>query len=251
MSTQIQVDAATVRQFIEIVSTHAAQVINGAGQPGVLQLCRINPLDESIVPSRFQIGDIEEMVKTAIGDAEAGHNVYVETRTVQPGLRGKQRGTLEETAWVFGLVVDSDSDKGKGGNVTAKPSLAIETSPGNLPSLVSYLTRAVPAAQAKLIGDAIRANSGADSDTGVVTQCYRVAGTPNFPTAAKRARGRTTVEGTRIFEHSARLWDPDELLATFSTPAAASRASATGAPDRARGATSRATRRRCRTTCWS
>ena len=180
MSAQIQVDAATVRQFIEIVSTHAAQVINGSGQPGVLQLCRINPLDESIVPSRFQIGDIEEMVKTAIGDAEAGHNVYVETRTVQPGLRGKQRGTLEETAWVFGLVVDSDSDKGKGGNVTAKPSLAIETSPGNY-HLWYLFTRAIPAAQAKLIGDAIRANSGADSDTGVITQCYRVAGTPNFP----------------------------------------------------------------------
>ena len=221
MSAQAQVDAATVRQFIEIICAHAAQVINGAGQPGALQLCRINPFDESsIVPSRFQIGDVEEMIKTAIDDADAGHNVYIETRTVQPGLRGKQRGTAEETAWVFGLVVDSDSDKGKGGNVTAKPSLAIETSPGNY-HLWFLFTRAIPAAQAKLIGDAIRASSGADQDTGVVTQCYRVAGTPNFPSVAKQARGRTSVEATRIFEYSARLWDPDELLATFSTPAPA------------------------------
>jgi hypothetical protein len=30
------------------------------------------------------------------------------------------------------------------------------------------------------------------------------------------------VEATRIFEHTGRLWDPDELLATFSAPASAS-----------------------------
>ena len=226
MSAQVQVDAATVRQFIEIISAHVAQVINGADRTGVLQLCRINPFDESVVPSRFQINDVEEMVKTAIDDADAGHNVYIETRTVQPGLRGKQRGTIEETVWVFGLVVDSDADKGKGGNVTARPSLAVETSPGNY-HLWFLFTRAIPAAQAKLIGDAIRANSGADQDTGVVTQCYRVAGTPNFPATAKRARGRTSVEATRIFEYTARLWDPDELLATFSTPASSSQS----APD--------------------
>jgi RepB DNA-primase N-terminal domain len=222
MSAQAQVDAATVRQFIEIICAHAAQVINGADRPGVLQLCRIHPLDDSdVVPSRFQIGDVEEMVKTAIGDAIAGHNVYIETRTVQPGLRGKQRGTTEETAWVFGLVVDSDADKGKGGNVTVRPSLAIETSPGNY-HLWFLFTRAIPATQAKLIGEVIRANSGADQDTGVVTQCYRVAGTPNFPSTKKQARGRTATENTRIFEYTARLWDPDELVAAFSVPAASS-----------------------------
>jgi hypothetical protein len=227
MSGQVQVDAATVRQFIKIISTHAAQIINGADRTGVLQLCRINPLDEtSVVPSRFGIDDVEEMVKTAIDDANAGHNVYIEPRTVRSELRGKQRGTLEETVWVFGFVVDSDADKGKGGNVTARPSLAIETSPGNY-HLWFLLNRAIPAAQAKLIGDAIRASSGADQATGVVTQCYRVAGTPNFPSAAKQARGRTAVESTRIFEYTARLWDPDELLATFSAPASSSQS----APD--------------------
>src|SRR6185295_11919228 len=74
------------------------------------------------------------------------------------------------------------------------------------------------AAQAKPVVDAIRASSGADKDTGVITQCYRVAGTPNFPSAAKRARGRDAVEPTRIFEHTGRVWDPDELLTAFSTP---------------------------------
>ena len=100
----VQADATTVRQFIEIISAHAAQIINGADRTGVLQLCRIHPLDEkSVVPSRFGIGDVEEMIKIAIDDANAGHNVYIEARTVRGELRGTQRGTIEETVWVFGL----------------------------------------------------------------------------------------------------------------------------------------------------
>jgi hypothetical protein len=70
------IDEATVRQFIELISEHAREAINSAGQPGFLQLCRINPLDDkSVVPSRFEIGDVEHMVQTATGDAAAGHNV--------------------------------------------------------------------------------------------------------------------------------------------------------------------------------
>jgi hypothetical protein len=119
----VQVDEATVRQFIEIISAHVRQAINGAGPPGVLQICRINPIDESVVPSRFMLDDIENMTKTAIGDATAGHNVYIEARTVRPDLRGSLRGSLDDTVWVFGLVVDSDADKGKGGDIqgTAEP----------------------------------------------------------------------------------------------------------------------------------
>jgi hypothetical protein len=221
-----QVDEATVRQFIKIISAHAREVINGAGPKGVLQLCRINPIDESVVPSRFTLDDIENMVRTAVGDALAGHNSYIEARTVRDDLRGKQRGTFEDTAWVFGLVADCDADKNKAGNITVRPSLVIETSPGNFHYWYLF-TRAIPAAQAKLIGDAIRANSGTDRDTGVITQCYRVPGTPNFPSAAKRARGRVTIEATRITEETGRLWDPDELLAAFSRVAAAAAAAAT------------------------
>ena len=212
----VQVDEVTVRRFLELINEHVKGAINGVGQPGVLQLCRINPLDDkSVVPSRFQIGDVEHMVQTATGDAAAGHNVYIEARTVRAGLRGNKRGGLEDTAWVFGLVADCDADKNKGGNITVKPSLAIETSPGNF-QLWYLFTRAIPAEQARIIGDAIRAGSGTDQDTGVITQCYRVPGTPNFPSLKKQARGRLTVEPTRIFEHTGRLWDPDELLAAFT-----------------------------------
>jgi hypothetical protein len=220
-----QVDEATVRQFIRIISEHAVHAINGSGSngngsTGVLQLFRINPSDEKPVPSRFQLDDIDHMVKTALNDASAGHNVYIEARTVRTDLRGNKRGELNDTVWVLGLVVDSDADKNKAGNVTAKPSLAVETSPGNY-HLWYLFDHAIPVAQARMIGEAIRKSAGADQDTGVVTQCYRVAGTPNFPSASKRKRGRTAVEPTRIFEYTARLWDPDELLAAFPAPKSA------------------------------
>jgi hypothetical protein len=224
-----QVDEATVRQFIEIIAAHARQAINGAGPPGVLQLSRLNPLDTNPIPSRFTLDDIENMVKTAVGDALAGHNAYIEARTVREDLRGNRRGEIGDTAWVFGLVVDADADKGKAGNVTVRPSIVIETSPGNF-HYWYLLTRAIPWAQAQVIGDAIRANSGADADTGVVTQPYRIPGTPNFPSAAKQARGRIAVEATRIVEWSGRLWDPDELLKAFSTTSMAAAAPTTGAP---------------------
>src|SRR5262249_52601761 len=196
-----EIDQPTVRRFIEIINEHVKKAINGAGKPGFLQLCRINPFDDkSVVPSRFEIGDVELMVETAVGDATAGHNVYLEARTVREGLRGNKRGGLEDTARVFGLVADCDADKDRGGDITVKPSLAVETSPGNF-QLWYLFTHAILAEQARAIGDAIRTSSGTDQDTGVITQCYRVPGTPNFPSRKKQARGRITVEPTRIFEY--------------------------------------------------
>ena len=210
-----QPDEAVIRQFIEIISAHAVQLTNGAGNVGFLQIDRISPIDERVNPTRFKIDDVKRMIEVAVGDAVAGYNVYIEARAVRPGLNGSERGKIEDTTFVFALVVDSDADKGKGGNVTARPSLAIETSPGNY-HLWYFLSRAVSADEARKIGDAIRAASGADQDTGVITQCYRVPGTPNYPGPTKRARGRVTAESTSIYQYTGRLWDPDELLATFS-----------------------------------
>jgi RepB DNA-primase from phage plasmid len=211
-------DEGTVRQFIRIISQHAARAINGGGSTGVLQLYRVNPLDENnTVPSRFRLDDVEQMVQTALNDAAAGHNVYIEARTVSLSVNGKKRGTEKDTVWVLGLVVDSDADKNMAGNVTAKPSLVVETSRGNY-HLWYLFDQAISAARGREIGKAMRESAGADHDTGVVTQGYRVAGTPNFPSTSKRTRGRTTVEPTRIVEYAGCLWKPDELLAAFPPP---------------------------------
>jgi hypothetical protein len=84
---------ATVRQFIQIIGEHAIRAIDGSGTTGVLQLFRINPVDEKVaVPSRFQLDDVDQMVQTALSDATAGHNVYIEARTVRKDLRGNKRG---------------------------------------------------------------------------------------------------------------------------------------------------------------
>src|SRR5262249_34457746 len=103
--------------------------------------------------------------------------------------------------WVFALVIDSDSDKGRAWTPTAQASIIVETSPGNA-HFWFCLARAVDAAEGKTIGERMRKSAGADQDTGVITQCYRVAGTPNFPSESKRKRGRVSIEPTKILEQS-------------------------------------------------
>ncbi len=206
----VMVDEAAVRQHVEIISKHAVELAKSNGRPGVLQLCCLSPHNGKLIPHRFRLDDVEGMVKAAIGAAEASLNVYVDARTLRDGLVGNVRGDIADTEYVLGLVVDADHDKGKGGAFALRPSLTVETSPGNFQHWFLF-AQPIPARRAKAIGDALRAHTGADADTGVVTQCYRIAGTPNFPSKAKQARGRTAVEPTRAIEWSGRLWDPDEL----------------------------------------
>ena len=125
----ITVDEDAVREFVTIISAHACELAKNMASPGVLQLTRLNCRDEKLVPTRFLIDDVEGMVKTAVNDANAGFNVYVEPRTLRADLRGSSRGTFDDTEFVFGLVVDADHDKGKGGTIMVRPSLTIETSP--------------------------------------------------------------------------------------------------------------------------
>ena len=222
------VDAGEIERFLKIISGHSAELTKKAGTnaPGVLNLCRISPLDsDKVLTQSFAVDDAKHMIEAAVADA-AHLNVYVETRTVRPGLRGC-RGNHNDTRYVFALVVDSDADKGKACNLSVRPSLTVETSPGNH-HFWFFFSRATSADEAKVIGDAMRASSGADGDTRVITQFYRIGGSPNYPDARKRARGRVTVEPTRIIEETGRLWDPDELLAAFSSPATPAAAMAPG-----------------------
>jgi hypothetical protein len=206
------VDEPTVRRFVDLIHARAAGAINGF-DPGVLQLVRIHPADESISVSRYCIGDTEHMARDALASGAAGHNVYVEGRTVRVDLRGNKRGGLKDTAWVFALVVDSDNDKGKAWQPTAPASIVVETSPGNAHFWFCF-ARAITGVEAQALGERMRKSTGADQDTGVVTQCYRVAGTPNFPSKAKRARGRVVVEPTKIIEQSEAFLE--DVLAAFN-----------------------------------
>jgi putative DNA primase/helicase len=196
---------------LETIHGVAAVALKGADRPGMLQLVRVHPAGGAAVTRRYPIGDVETMTAHAVMDAEAGFNIYVEGRTVSETASG--RGDASATRGVFAFVIDSDGDKGKGGQTDAQSSLVVETSPGNAHRWL-FLNRALTAEQATPIGAAIRSAVGADSDTGVITQPYRVAGTPNYPGKAKQARGRVPTP-TRLLERFDKLWSADELRETF------------------------------------
>jgi hypothetical protein len=209
---------ATAREFLTILSGHFVRATAGLERPGWMQLSVLFPDGKSkLLPTRLPIGDVERLVQHAKACAENGHNVYVEARTVRD-LEGTKRGALKDTRWVVGLVIDSDGDKDMAGVLPpgAEPTLIVESSgdTGNRHEWFIF-DRAIPADEAKKIGDAMRKAVGADDDTGIVTQPYRLAGTPNFPSPEKRRNRNRVDSNTRIIAHSGKLWTSDELLTLF------------------------------------
>ena len=91
-------DLRAVRAFLTAIAAQAKAALVASADPGLLQLTRLHPTSENLVPSRFALDDIEAMVKTAVGDSEAGHNTYIEGRTVLASLRGNLRGALTDTS---------------------------------------------------------------------------------------------------------------------------------------------------------
>ena len=100
----VAVDEETVREFVTIISEHADELAKSNGKSGVLQLTRLSPIDGKLVPSRFKLDDIDGMVRAAIADANAKHNVYIEGRTVRSDLRGAARGPLADTEFTWALL---------------------------------------------------------------------------------------------------------------------------------------------------
>jgi hypothetical protein len=188
-------DPHAVRRFFEIFVALAEKSLGGHPTPGCLQMSRKHPNDEDLVPTRYRFDRadlVECLMRDALVDSEAGHNTYVEARFVKFGLRGKKRGELlEHTAAVFALIVDSDVDKSMGWTPPAgvRPTLTVETSPGNH-QFWFFLEQAVSAERAQKLGARIRKATGSDHDTGTPTQPYRIGGTVNYPNRAKVDRGR-------------------------------------------------------------
>jgi hypothetical protein len=211
------IHTSTVREFLQIISDQAKAATAGLERPGLLQLSRLHPTDEKLVPSRFEIGDVEHMVQAGVADSEAGHNVYIEGRTVREDLRGNARGTLQDTRAVFAIVVDSDADKQMGWTPNVRVSLTVATSPGNF-QYWFFLRKAIGWRAAQKLGERIRKAVNSDHDTGNPVQPYRVAGTVNYPNKKKIERGRVTVP-TRLVEFDPEvLWSLRDLVRTFPRP---------------------------------
>jgi hypothetical protein len=187
-------DEGMVRGFLEVFVALAFSSLAGYPPPGLLQMCRKHPDDSDVVPVRYRLEDahlVDRMTQDALVASEAGLNVYIEGRLVRAGLRGKQRGELSDSVCVFALVVDSDPDKGMGWDPPpgVRSTLAVETSPGNA-QYWFFFERALSPARAHRMGEGLGLATGGDSDTGNPTQPYRLAGTTNFPSRMKIARGR-------------------------------------------------------------
>ena len=202
------VDPGTVRVFCRMIHDAAAVALKGAIDPGMLQLDFLHPNGGDMQTVRFPIGAADAMADSAISAAQDGLNVYVEGRTVDVRASAG-RGKANATRGVFAFVDDADFEKGKGGALALAPTWQVESSPGNAHNWI-LLDRALTPEQAEPLGRALRAWIGSDSATAKLTQPYRVAGTPNFPDARKRARGRT-VAPTRILDVTGPVWSADRL----------------------------------------
>jgi hypothetical protein len=199
-----------VREFIATITAQARAATKEIKDPGILQLIQAHPLDDydDVVIYRYELNDpnlIECMTKDAVVMSGAGHNCYIEGRTVRRSLRGNARGKKEDTIAVFALVTDSDADKGKAWLPTARVSLDVKTSPGN-DHFWFFFERAIDWKTADRLGEGLRKATGGDHDTGVITQPFRVAGTVNYPSKKKQARGRTEIVPTSV-----RGFDPETL----------------------------------------
>jgi RepB DNA-primase from phage plasmid len=187
-------DERSVHDFLEVFVCLAIASLGGHPPPGVLQTTRKFPDDLDLTPSRYaldQVDVVDRMTRDALADSEAGANVYIEARLLKFGLRGKKRGELSDTAWVFALAVDSDGDKNMAWipPLGVRPTLVVETSPGNH-QFWFFFNRALSPKHAQRRGENLRRITGGDADTGSVCQPYRLGGTVNFVSKAKIARGR-------------------------------------------------------------
>jgi hypothetical protein len=207
-----------VREFIETIIAQARAATEHLKQPGLLQMMLIHPLDDNnVVLYRYKLDDVdlaERMTREAMSASAAGHNIYIEGRTVCPGLTGKKRGELADTVAVFAIVVDSDNDKGKGWTPTVPTSLAVETSPGNAHYWL-FFEQALDPATGQALGERLRAITNADADTGNVCQPYRVAGTINYPNKKKQAQGRVVTPTHSLGFDPETLWTPERFEQEF------------------------------------
>jgi hypothetical protein len=194
----VKVDEAAVRRFIHILHEQAAATAGQLVKRGSLQLCRWQP-DGKVLTTRYEIGDAERMAADAIMYSEGGYNVSCEGRTVDPSA--PRRGIKQDTVAVFALVCDSDQDNGKNGRLSnGHVAVVVDTSvgTGNVHQWV-FLDHATSVEAAVILGARMRKAAGADSGSFDPTHCYRVAGTVNYLSEKKVARGRT-IAMTRISE---------------------------------------------------
>lgn len=179
------IEVHEVYAFVSMLHDFARQMTGHLSKPGKLQMTAVHPTTKHAIYPRFEIGQIDAMTKAAINCANLGYNVWAQGRTISSDLEFWRSPRLEHTVWVFALIVDFDGY----GRAPAglRESFAIQTSPGH--AHLWYLTSLSPK-QALIISPRFKAAAGADGDSGIISQDYRIPGTPNYPTPKKISDGR-------------------------------------------------------------
>lgn len=213
------VDKDQIQNFLTKVSEHARHAFRGIENPGVLQLSQLHPTSDRLgVLGRFRLDDVKGMTDAAYDAAQAGHNIYIEPRTVRNDLSNKERGGSNDTRGVFALVVDADAYKGKAVTAALPPTLSVASGGENSRHDWYFLARALPDEKAREIGVGLRV-AGGDANTGNPSQPYRVAGTPNFPNRKKREELKRETAATSIISADGARYTPEELAAAYPPPA--------------------------------
>jgi hypothetical protein len=211
------IDPIAIREFLTAFHAHAAAAFNGVSRPGIVQLCSKFPDESRMYTSAFNIGgdSIEHMAEACVIDAQCGKNTYCEVRSVRNG-HARERQKAHASLGVFAVCVDNDVDRNRAGPLIDNASITVATS-GNTGNSHQwfFLKHALTVDAAKAVGDQVRKLSKADTCSGVVTGCYRIAGTPCYVDQTKKDRGRVTTP-TRLISVTNKLWDADELIAAFS-----------------------------------
>ncbi|WP_165219529.1 AAA family ATPase [Affinirhizobium pseudoryzae] len=197
-NNQPSFDEAAIRAHVALLH-ECAQGVDGVL---VVSTFYANAGDRPGPITHHHIGDVDGMTAAIMAHATTpGVNVYTGLHVMRRGLERGKRGTERDIVAMLGVVADLDSDTGKTGELPVDPDFVIETSPGNHQPAIIFDQPAAPA-EAREIGAALRAATGADHGTVDPAHVWRIPGTLNWPNATKLARGRS----------------PDPVLVTVSAP---------------------------------
>ena len=138
----------------------------------------------------FRIGDVDGMVEAVMGyEACPNLNVYAPWAVFRSDLDLGKKGSEADVVASLAAVPDIDGDKFEQ-TLPFEAPYVIETSPGNSQPVYPW-SRPLTTAETKpllvRLGEAV----GGDAATQDASHVWRIAGTSNWPTKSKLARGRS------------------------------------------------------------
>jgi RepB DNA-primase from phage plasmid len=191
-------DLAAICEYV--LMRHAV----AAGMTGKFVVIALTPEQKVRWIGHFAVGDAERMLRSIAAFDPAGGaywfshsyepiNLYCPLALFHPNIpaRGKGCGGRElDVIASFAAVADQDGYKREGKILPFFASCRLETSPGSFHDWFVF-PQPLPFARAKATLAALNRLTGNDDAEKDCSHVWRIAGTLNYPTAAKIAGGRS------------------------------------------------------------